>query len=297
MAQGGGAKPTTSQTSSVTPWASAQPYLQNALGVANAWMVDPNSSKIYEGSTVVPFANQSLWGMNNAQNFAQTTGQNMQNQAGDIINAGGFNSLQQNANSRMLENANNPLMGQMASGQFLGQGNPYLQQALTNANERAATGVNSAMSAAGRYGSGTHTDTLGKTLAENSTNAMFGQYNQDVNNMMGAASQRMSAAGNLFNAGQQGLGNMQSAYGAAMMPGQTMGQIGGAYEDLAGKLAQEQLDKFNARKQAPMDAVAQANAIFTGSGQLGSNTSQKVYQPTQWGQVGANAAGAALAGK
>jgi hypothetical protein len=101
----------------------------------------------------------------------------------------------------------------------------------------------------------------------------------------------------LFNAGQAGLGNMQSAYQAGLQPGQTMSSIGGAYEDLAGKYAQEKFDKFNAEKQARIDAIAQANAIFTGAGSLGNNQQQKIYQPTQWGQVGANAAGAALAGK
>jgi hypothetical protein len=312
----GGSKPTQSSTSSTTPWANAQPYLDMSMNKARWWMENPANSQTYQGSTVIPFSNQSLSGMNNAQAFAQGAGQNMQNQAGQIIGNGGFNRQQLSG----LDNINNFSQGWknqssaadnlsgMASGALLGQGNPYLQSALNNANERAATGVNSAMSAAGRYGSGAHTDTLAKTLAENSTNAMFGQYNQDVANMMGANSQidnvmqsnynrQLSAAGNMFNAGQMGLGNMSNAYDTALKPTQTLGQIGGAYEDLAGNYAQEQLDKFNAAKQAPMDAIAQANAIFTGSGSLGSNTTQKIYQPTNFGQVGANAAGAALAGK
>jgi hypothetical protein len=98
--------------------------------------------------------------------------------------------------------------------------------------------------------------------------------------------------------GLQSLGDrMPGAYNTALAPGQTMMGIGGMQEDLASKYAQEQFDKFNAQKQAPIDAAAQANAIFTGSGSLGSSQQQKIYQPTQWGQVGANAAGAALSGK
>jgi hypothetical protein len=244
-------------------------------------MEDPNSSKIYEGSTVVPFANQSIWGMNNMQNFAQTSGQNMQNQAGNIINSGGFNAPQQQAMQGWQK---------FLDPNMLGQGNPYLQSALSNANERAATGVNSAMSAAGRYGSGAHTDTLAKTLAENSTNALFGQYNQDVNNMMGAA-------GNMFNAGQAGQQNMGSAYNMAMQPGQTMGQLGSMNEDMAAKLAQEQMDKFYARRDAPLDVASRTMAVAGGAGSLGSTNKQKVYQPNNFSQIGANAAGAALAGK
>lgn len=293
----GGSKPTTSSTTSSNPWGPAQPYLQDAMTHTKHWLESPGATATYQGTTVIPFANQSLAGMNNAQNYAQTAGQTLQNNSQDIINGGGFNWVQQGALGNLSGSANNPMMARMASGQMLGQGNPYLQSALGIANENAMTGVGDAMSAAGRYGSGVHQGTLAKTINDSNTNAMFGQYNTDVNNMMGAANQQVNSASTLFNAGQAGLGNMQSAYQAGLQPAQTMTGIGGAYEDLAGKYAQEQLDKFNAQKSAGIDAIAQANAIFTGSGALGSNQTQKVYQPTQWGQVGANAAGTALAGK
>jgi hypothetical protein len=315
MAQGGGS-PTQSNVTSSTPWGPSQQNLIDNMAHTKNWLEAPQTNAIYGGTRVIPFSNQSLSGMNNAQNFAQTVGQTMQNNATGIIQNGGFNWLQNSAIGNMDKFANgwmNPNSAQanlsgMASGALLGQGNPYLQSALTNANERAATGVNSAMSASGRYGSGAHTDTLAKTLAENSTNAMFGQYNQDVANMMGANSQidnvnqsnlgrQLGAAGNLFNAGQMGLGNMSNAYDTALKPTQTLGQIGGAYEDLAARYAQEQADKFAESRDIGINQIAKANAIYTGAGNLGSQTSSKVYRPTQWGQVGANAAGAALAGK
>jgi hypothetical protein len=347
---GGSGTPTSSNVSSSAPWSpQLQGQLLHAANKANDWANTPANYSVYDGTRVIPFSNQSLSGMNNAQSFAQGAGQNMQTQAGNIINSGGFNSQQNNAMGSFQNAANGGMntsasqfndiygrfsgpsssqanLSRMASGAMLGGGNPYLQKALTNANERAATGVNDAMSAAGRYGSGAHTDTLAKTLAENSTNALFGQYNQDVSNMMGANSQidsarlnygnaqmgaaqgvantananadrRLGAAGNLFNAGQQGLGNMSNAYDTGLKPTQTLGQIGGAYEDLAGSYAQEQYDKFNESQNKPIEAIAKSNAIFTGAGALGSTSKDKVYQPTQWGQVGANAAGAALAGK
>jgi hypothetical protein len=296
MAQGG-SKPTQSSVTSSAPWGPVQTPIANAATRAQWWMENPASSQIYEGTTVVPFSNQSLSGMNNAQSFAQGAGQNMQNQAKNIISGGGFNSYQQGALGNLTNSANNPMMGQMASGQMLGQGNPFLQQALGVANENAMTGVGDAMSAAGRYGSGVHQGTLAKTINDSNTNAMFGQYNTDVNNMMGAANQQLGSASALFNAGQAGLGNMQSAYQAGLQPAETMTGIGGAYEDLAGKYAQEQMDKFIARRDAPLDVAARTMAVAGGAGSLGSTSTQKVYQPTQWGQVGANAAGAALAGK
>jgi hypothetical protein len=295
---GGQKTPTSTSVTNNAPWSpQLQGQILHAANKANDWANNPANYSVYEGTRVIPFSNQSLSGMNNAQSFAQGAGQNMQNQAGGIINGGGFNQYQQGALGNLTASANNPMMNQMASGQMLGQGNPFLQQALGIANENAMTGVGDAMSAAGRYGSGVHQGTLAKTINDSNTNAMFGQYNTDVNNMMGAANQQVNSASTLFNAGQAGLGNMQSAYQAGLQPTQTLGQIGGAYEDLAGRYAQEQMDKFNESQQKPLDAIAQSNAILTGAGSLGGTNTQKVYQPTQWGQVGANAAGAALAGK
>jgi hypothetical protein len=533
MSQGG--TPTQSSVTSSEPWKPVQTPIANAATRAQWWMENPESAKIYEGTTVIPHSNQTSWGLNNTQAFAQGAGQNMQNQAGGIIGSGGFNTQQRgalntmqgglggtnanmntginamqaglggtnaasnaalgslgqfnagnggnagmngafnslsqlnagngtnanmnaalgsfgqfnagngtNANmntatgvlgsgasGRMNVNAGqfnevyndlngNPASAQnlsrMASGALLGGGNPYLKGALRTANENAMTGVGDAMSAAGRYGSGTHQASLAKAINESNTDAMFGQYNQDVANMMGANNQidnarlgyagqqlnaasgaagvnagnvdrrlnsatglfnagntayandvnaasnlfgagntayandanaasnmfsagntmygndanaasnyfnagnsvfgnqqnaagnvfnagnsvfnnQQNAAGNVFNAGQSGLGNMSSAYQAGLQPGQTMAGVGGAYEGLAAARAKEQMDKFYARKDAPLDVAARTMAIASGAGQLGSTSKQQVYQPTQWGQVGANAAGAALAGK
>jgi hypothetical protein len=147
------------------------------------------------------------------------------------------------------------------------------------AQEAASSAVNNSMSAAGRYGSGSHQATMAKSIGDMTNQAMLDRQNW--------------AMGGLQSMGDR----MQGAYNTALAPGQTMMGVGGMQEDLAAKYAQEQYDKFNEKKMAPLDAALQANALFTGSGSLGSNTSSKIYQPTQWGQIGANAAGAALSGK
>lgn len=325
---GSGNKPQSTTTSNVTPWGPAQPYLQDAMKGASDWLKDPNSSATFQGSTVIPFSNQTLYGMDDQSRFAQGAGQAMQHQANKVLYNGGYNQRQLNAMDT-FQRAKDGGMSQdtwrfqntwgdldkMASGKYLGKGNPHMMAALGIANENAMTGVGDAMSAAGRYGSGTMQSTLAKTIADSNTNALANQYNQDVSNMLNASNMQMGAAqnianigaanaerkigaaSNLFNAGQQGTGNMAAAYQAGLMPGTTMGQIGAAYEGLAGNYANEQLDKFNQKRDAPLDAILKANAVFTGSGQLGSNTQQKVYQPTNWAQVGANGLGYALGGK
>jgi len=254
----GGSKPTSSSTSSSTPWGPAQPYLKNAMGKADTWLNDPNSSKIYEGTTVIPFSQQTLGGMGQMQSVAQNAQEPMQNPLKSYT--GMFGML-------------NPI----ARGDFANDST--FNQTLGAAQEAAGSAVNNSMSAAGRYGSGSHQATMAKSIGDLTNQAMLDRQNW--------------AMGNLQSLGDR----LPGAYQSAMAPANTMMQLGGMNEGLAGNYAQEQMDKFNARKQAPLDAALQANAVFTGSGSLGSNSTQKIYQPTQWGQIGANAAGAALSGK
>jgi hypothetical protein len=254
----GGSKPTSSNTSSTTPWAPAGRFLETNMMRADNWLYTPQSQATYQGTTVIPFSQNTLRGMDQATGIAENAMTPMQNPLKSYT--GMFDYL-------------NPI-----SRGDLSNDNAYMQT-LTSALDRSSTGVSDAMSMAGRYGSGVHQSTLDKTRNETANQAILDRQNW--------------AQGALFSAGDR----MPGAYNAALAPGQTMMGVGGMQEDLAGKYAQEGLDKFNAAKQAPIDAIAQANAIFTGAGSLGSNTTQKVYQPTQWGQVGANAAGAALAGK
>jgi hypothetical protein len=257
MAQGG-SKPTTSNTSSTTPWGGADPALRQGINMAQNWLNDPNSSKIYEGTTVIPFSQNTLRGMDQMTGVAENAMPSMQNPLKSYT--GMFDVL-------------NPIArGDFANDKTFGS-------TLQAAQEAASTSVNDAMGMAGRYGSGVHQSTMGKTIGDMTNQAMLDRQNWALG-------------------GLQSLGDrMPGAYNTALAPAQTMMGVGGMQEDMAGKYAQEQFDKFNARRQAPMDAIAQANAIFTGAGSLGSNQTQKIYQPTQWGQVGANAAGAALAGK
>jgi hypothetical protein len=254
----GGSKATSSNTTSTTPWGPAQPFLQNAMGKANDWLNSDASKSIYQGTTVIPFSQNTLQGMGQTAGVANNAMTPMQNPLKSYT--GMFDIL-------------NPI----ARGDFAND--TTFGNTLGAAQEAASTSVNDAMSAAGRYGSGVHQGTMAKSIGDLTNQAMLDRQNWALG-------------------GLQSLGDrMPGAYNTALAPAQTMMGLGGMQEDMAGKYAQEGMDKFNAAKQAPIDAIAQANAIFTGSGALGSNQSQKVYQPTQWGQIGANAVGSALTGK
>jgi hypothetical protein len=254
----GGSKPTQSNVTSSEPWGPMQNHLAHAGAVGRDWLNANQGGGIYEGTRVIPFSQNTLRGMDQTTGIAENAMTPMQNPLKSYT--GMFDVL-------------NPIArGDFANDKTFGS-------TLQAAQEAASTSVNDAMSSAGRYGSGVHQSTMGKTIGDMTNQAMLDRQNWALG-------------------GIQSLGDrMPGAYNTALAPGQTMMGVGGMQEDLAGKYAQEQSDKFYERKMAPLEAALQANALFTGAGSLGSNTTSKIYQPTQWGQVGANAAGAALAGK
>jgi len=113
-------------------------------------------------------------------------------------------------------------LGDMASGQYLRQGNPYYRERLNDEISAMAAQVNSRMSGAGRYGSGANTDVLAKNTAGMLMNGMENDYNRAMQNMLAANSQidsanqsRLQAAGNYFR-------NRSAAHEAALRGGQVL---------------------------------------------------------------------------
>ena len=89
----------------------------------------------------------------------------------------------------------------------------------------------------------------------------------------------------------QGLQNfgaaMNPAWQTANLGNQALSQIGGNYEQLMANQIQDQNRIFDQTQQKPWDALAQYNAIMSGSGQLGSKGSSTVTSPTtpMWQQM------------
>lgn len=77
--------------------------------------------------------------------------------------------------------------------------NPYVTQMLEDTNARIANRVNSSMSGMGRYGSGSHTDVLAKTLAETDKPILAQEYDAGMNRKIAASggvnSARVASAG------------------------------------------------------------------------------------------------------
>lgn len=108
-----------------------------------------------------------------------------------------------------------------ARGDFLAQGNPYLEKVIQNSMSDASNGVNSQFTAAGRYGSGAHSGALGDRLGRIATDARFNDYYQQQQNqlaanqsLMGVASGMGGLGSGLAGIGQMGFGNLAAGGGA-----------------------------------------------------------------------------------
>lgn len=262
----GGSK-TQTTVQNTAPWSAAQPALQTGLKQAqNLFNADPTGQKsVYTGSTVVPWSQQTQQAMNAIQGTAQGNigGAGLSGQYQDVINRGGFNDPQAAAlaNTRAL-----------AGSTFDINANPAFQDVLRQAQESAGNAVNLSAGAAGRYGSGVHQGNLAREVGDLTSRMVGQEYNNWQN-------RRDAANSNLFNMGQQGLGNLGTAYQGLRQPAQDFMQIGAMNEDLATRQKNDELRIFNEQNNAPWNQLGRLNAIASGAGTMGGSQTQS--QPGQ----------------
>ena len=387
---GGDKQQTTSST--VEPYSKSKPLINKALADAMKAYKGGYGSNIYTGSTVTPYAGQTMWGMNNLQDLANKNdggGSNFMKRLQGIMNNGGFTQTQRDAMSGMQGAAGGvaDYMGTLKNGLNSGQVrdlqamrgatgsvdsllsslgksgltgaqrnamnyykgiagsnfdySPDFQNVLDAGLQDAREGVNANASAAGRYGSGIAQGVMAKELGNLSNTARLGEYRDwqnrkdsantnmanlgqtgvgNISNLsqlqsslgnaaLGAANtgtnnlQNLYGLGNtlnssLFNAGQAGLGNMATAYQTAQMPSQTLMQLGGMNEDLAGRIKNDELRIFDAKNQSPWDAIGRLmqTANLGGSYNTTSQTSQQPGQNPFMSALGLGLGGMSLFG-
>lgn len=244
----GGGKSTTTQTTNNAPWSGAQPALQQSINAAQSYFDRGIGAGVYGGSTVVPWDAKTTQGMNaiTDQANANIGGKGLTGQLQGVINNGGYNSAQLDALNNTRDVANST---------FDINSDPGFQQVV----DLARNNVNAGASGAGRYGSGVHQQTLANTIGDLGAR----QYQ--------AFQQRKDAANsNLFNMGQQGFGNLGTAYSGLSAPAQSLMQVGAMNEDLATRQLNDKLRIFNEQQNAPWQNLSRLNAIASGAGQLGS---------------------------
>ncbi|OPB31566.1 tail fiber domain-containing protein [Bartonella sp. AR 15-3] len=192
---------TTTQTSAPPQW--AQGIFKQAAQDAMNFYNKGSGKAVYDGERVTGLSDQTK----NAINGLNNTAQNYENSYLNGLATG------QNSTSKNLS--------EMASGQQIGN-NPYFNDALQNALNKATNSINSSLAGAGRYGSGAHTGVLANELGGMATQALSQQYNQDVSHMMNAnglidqANQNQLAGANNFFQGQ-GQSNMNALTGGSLI--------------------------------------------------------------------------------
>nr|WP_321482337.1 hypothetical protein [uncultured Cohaesibacter sp.] len=226
----------------------------------------------------------------NAANQAQSAYGDLFNQAGQTSGqqAGAYGDLMGEANTAFgnqydaYNGLGSDMMNSMAKGGQIGANNANLMKALEGGADQIATKVNQIASASGRYGSGTNQDVMAKNVGDYYSNALTGQYNQDVNNMMGASNQRTNQLNSQSGVLANGL-NTQ----ANLLNGQTntalngintqAGLAGNSYNAAMGGLSGEQsvlgnqtnsyLSGIGAQQGA---TDAQTNTMFNGLANQGN---------------------------
>lgn len=212
----GGSRQTQTQVSERDPWGPSQPLLNNVINQAQTLGGNvSNFTPTFSGST-----------MAGVQGLERLANQPMAQQ-GVLSNLiGGTQRGFDVSNDVLMRTAGGPAAA-----------NPYLDNVLKTASQRAADQVNAQFSGAGRFGSGAHAGILSDRLGSIETQARFDDYNNE-------RTRQINAAGLLHNAGMQGA--------------QLSGQLDNANIAQNGMMLQagalrDQMD--SAVRTAPMNAV------------------------------------------
>jgi hypothetical protein len=206
----------TTTTQESRPWKPAEPYLKEILGEASdiygqgSSFVDPNQLQT-----------QALEQMTGIANQGSPLASSAPGAVNDIVSSGGMNQQQQDVAGSLMP---------YATGQYLSGGNPYLDDIISQNTQDITESVKSTSQGLGRGGGNAYnTGELTRGIGEMMNNMRYGDYNQQVQNQMGAANQ-------LFGANAQG--QQQALQGASLAPSVNemrysdpakLAQIGGAY--------------------------------------------------------------------
>lgn len=270
----GGEKTTTVTQAANEPWAAAQPYLEGNLSSINAIYTDPFYWAPYQGDTTIPFSSQSTSAFNAAENVANSYIGTMQ----DPLNAfssmvGSTQPLAEGNFAGSIYDQSKQLRDSIAPAAFGDFTNDSAFTAnLAKSQQDAAEQVNMAMSGAGRYGSGQHTDTLATSIMDATNQAMQDYQQMAIDNYRGLTSDlsagQNNAATQLLSFGQA----MPDAYTAALAPSSTLRDVGSQYENLSANYAQEAMDDYYAWQNIGKQNLAEQNALYSGVGGLGSTS-------------------------
>jgi hypothetical protein len=251
-----------------------QPFLMRGLEQAERLFFGPQP-EFYPGQTYVSPSEQTLTAL--AQQEAIARGAQPALAAAQNAYTSGMGGLQRTA-----------------SGEFL-SGSPFLTAAIQGATrpisqqftEQTLPGLQSAFSAAGRYGSGAQTQAISR--AQEAASRAIG----DVSAQMSLADygRERGFQNQAFGAQIQGAQFAPQLFAQQFLPSQQLGQIGAAREQIAAQPLQEAIDRFQFQQQAPYSQLQGFLSSVYGTPMSQSNIPQ---QQQQTNRIGSTIGGALL---
>src|SRR5262245_41382791 len=242
MSGGGGSQPVTQQTTQTRdPWITAQPHL---AGIMNQAALMYGTNQGYQPSpanTTAPWLNQfsppgmgAINALANAEPLGSTALQGARGYLGDLVGNQGLSTNLSNMASTLAN-----------------QQNPYLQGVL----DQQMAKVNSAMSGAGRYGSGSHDAAIAQAIAP--TLAQDYMQRQGLaSEIYGQGLQRAVQAAQLI----PSLDQARYANAGMLMD---LGQQQRSYEQA---LIDQNLKLWNAQQALPWEQLQRYQALVGGAG-------------------------------
>ena len=274
MSSGGGNQTTTQRTE---PYAPAEPFLQDILGEAQNIYRSGLGRSFFPGSTVVPFANQTQEALNlqqaaaleqaapsqllgqSAQTFGQFAGGPMSAYTGrpGMGYGSSYSGLTPQADylSGIREGITSDVLGSVQS-QFGGMGrtgtSPMAQQAVARGVTQAYAPIAAQMSQAerARQQSGLESQ-LGRIYS--GSQADIGRQQAGMESAFGRSLQAAGALPGIQNAMDM---RRQQAIGQ-------LGGVGSAYENLAQRQLQDQIQRFQFGQTAPMQQLQQYAGLIS----------------------------------
>ena len=219
---------------------------------------------------------RSLNALNSASSIDQSNqsmraagASNLANQYSNNLNQS-LNAL----NSASSIDQSNQSMRAAGASNLANQYSNNLNQSLNALN--SATGIdqsNQNLRMQGIAGQGaTHANSVGQAL---------GAAGQQASVQSDNYSRQIAALQQIFNGQQQGFNNMGSAYEGMKAPAQDMMGVGSMYEDLAGRLKNDELRIFQEQQNSPWNQLGRLNGIAGGMGSMGGTSTGTAQTPGQ----------------
>ena len=238
---GGGQSGTQTTTQSSAPWSGQQPYLQQGFQQA-ANLYGGQGPQYFPFSTVTPFSGQTEQALQMGENRAMAGSPNLQ--AGQAENL------------------------KTLGGDYLSQGNPYMDQVMGRIRSTVQPGIESRFAGSGRIGSGAHAESLSRGMSDAIAPYAFNAYESERGRMGQAAAQA------------PGLG--MADYGDI----DRLGGIGARREGLGQEQLQDLISRFNYGQQQPYNQLQGFMGTIGGNYGQQQTTQTPLYQNRAAGALG-----------